>query len=328
MGKKQNNNTTGFTIVEVVLFLGISGLLAVSLMVGWSVNINRQRYNDTVNTFKSSIQTVFSEVENTQNGREQKVKCATTGSSVQILSNSSGEDRGTTDCIIMGKMIIFRSCGGPGACSQTPGHSEEYEIRDIVGKDINISTDCGGKACDSDISALNATKFIISASNDSSTNATGNSKTERMEWSGAYKAATKTSNFSKLSGSFGQLSVSNAVYGVLIVRSPIDGTVRTFGTSVDLSKDPGDKVFSSPDVAKTFREKMVQTETLITNNKRVDMCVAPSYVSNGVADNSLFSRNKVVRIGNNSGSVEIAPLDSAGAVSCTGGIGFDGVIGN
>ena len=53
-----------FTIIEVMLVVSISGLMLVTMLVGWNANIERQRYNDSVNTFKSDIQGVFSDVEN------------------------------------------------------------------------------------------------------------------------------------------------------------------------------------------------------------------------------------------------------------------------
>ena len=41
-----------FTIIEVMLVVSISGLMLVTMLVGWNANIERQRYNDSVNTFK------------------------------------------------------------------------------------------------------------------------------------------------------------------------------------------------------------------------------------------------------------------------------------
>ena len=59
MNKKSKQFINGFTIIEISLFLGLSGFLAVGLMAGWSNSINRQRYNDMVSTFKSEVQQVF-----------------------------------------------------------------------------------------------------------------------------------------------------------------------------------------------------------------------------------------------------------------------------
>ena len=47
MGNKQK----GFTIIEVILFVAISGLLTSMLMVGVSMSINRQQYRDSVQSY-------------------------------------------------------------------------------------------------------------------------------------------------------------------------------------------------------------------------------------------------------------------------------------
>ena len=40
MGKQ---NTTGFTVIEVMLFLAVTGLLAIGILVGSGVAIGQQR---------------------------------------------------------------------------------------------------------------------------------------------------------------------------------------------------------------------------------------------------------------------------------------------
>ena len=107
MNKKNKQFINGFTIIEISLFLGLSGFLAVGLMAGWSNSINRQRYNDMVSTFKSEVQQVFFEVENPKNDLTQKIRCTDNGTNISIVLDDSGNSRGTTDCIILGKMINF-----------------------------------------------------------------------------------------------------------------------------------------------------------------------------------------------------------------------------
>ena len=84
----------GFTIIETSLVVAISGLLAVGLMIGWSRNINIQRYNDSVETFKSDIQAVFDEVQNPTNTRV-KGRCLWKGAdSVEnVPDNLNGTER-------------------------------------------------------------------------------------------------------------------------------------------------------------------------------------------------------------------------------------------
>lgn len=322
---RQESTKKGFTIIEVVLFLGISSLLSVGLMVGWTVNINRQRYNDTVNTFKSNIQKVFSEVENIENGRTEKYKCNVETGSVTINQDgATGANRGASDCVSLGKMITFGACE-PGSCAgiTTPAYSSKYTTRDVIGLDIDTSSACGGTSCTNDIDAFRATQFVVSSSEG---NDVENEQTFTLEWSGAQKARTDNTN-NKFTGSIlngpNGLKLANTIYGLLILRSPMDGTVRTFAIPLDVN-NPDSSIYTNKESQKYFREKAMGINTLMDNNKKIDFCVSPGGInSKGGADISGFGINKVIRIGNSSASVEIATTDGAGSLSCDGSAGIE-----
>jgi type II secretory pathway pseudopilin PulG len=89
-------NKSGFTLIEVMLFLAISGLLVASLLTGAGVNINRQRYKDSVDSLESTFQTQYSDLSNVQNLREGNTTCGSTTVAVP---------RGQTDCVIYGKYL-------------------------------------------------------------------------------------------------------------------------------------------------------------------------------------------------------------------------------
>ena len=63
MGNKQK----GFTIIEVILFVAISGLLTSMLMVGVSMSINRQQYRDSVQSYAGFLRNEYSKVVNVEN---------------------------------------------------------------------------------------------------------------------------------------------------------------------------------------------------------------------------------------------------------------------
>jgi len=102
---KQGKNG-GFTIIEVMLFLGITGLLALTLLGGWTTMINTQRYKDSVKTVQSFLQTQYNLVHNVEN-----VKQADGGPYCDV--NASDEPRfvtaqmprGQSDCIQMGRLV-------------------------------------------------------------------------------------------------------------------------------------------------------------------------------------------------------------------------------
>ena len=59
----------GFTIIETMLFFGITGALLLGILGTASVGVNTQRYSDAVNTFTSIVQQEFTNVTNVVNDR-------------------------------------------------------------------------------------------------------------------------------------------------------------------------------------------------------------------------------------------------------------------
>ena len=61
-------NSSGFTLIEVILFLAVSGAVIIGAFVVGN-NINEQRYKDSVMTFESSLQNLYSDATNISNVR-------------------------------------------------------------------------------------------------------------------------------------------------------------------------------------------------------------------------------------------------------------------
>lgn len=59
---ENNPEKSGFTIIEVMLVLGLTGLLLVGLLGGTFSSIATQRYNDSVRSFAEYLRTVYGEV--------------------------------------------------------------------------------------------------------------------------------------------------------------------------------------------------------------------------------------------------------------------------
>ncbi|MFZ1301025.1 MAG: hypothetical protein WAQ27_00360 [Candidatus Microsaccharimonas sp.] len=94
----------GFTIVETVLFLGISSLLVVTFIVGTGATINNQRYRDAVETFKSMLQEQYTDLSSVENARSNNWSCAS-NASISDQGATLNDQRGQSDCVLVGKYV-------------------------------------------------------------------------------------------------------------------------------------------------------------------------------------------------------------------------------
>jgi type II secretory pathway pseudopilin PulG len=114
-------NERGFTVIEVMLFLAVTGLLAVGILVGSGVSIGQQRYRDSVNSLKSFIQEQYSQTTNVANDRAATWTCDTTAD-VETAPVGSGQPRGTSDCVLMGRFVTIDASGTKLTASNLVGH--------------------------------------------------------------------------------------------------------------------------------------------------------------------------------------------------------------
>ena len=184
-----------FTIIEVSFFLAISGLMAVGLLAGMGATINSHRYRDSVASLQSQLQQEFSRVENIQYNRAGNESCNATAS---ITSSSS--ERGTTDCVIVGRFIAIN--GDKITSYPVIAHSTSA---------VNESQD--------DITYLK--NHII--------------KTDQTQ---TIDEGRKWGNFITYSADFGNKKgdVRNVYF--LVVRSPKSGNIYSFSSGSDLRDDP------------------------------------------------------------------------------------------
>lgn len=92
----------GFTIIEVMLVLGISGMMMMGILVSVNAGISGQRYKDSANSVVDYFQGQYSEVTNTRNNRPLDKTCDGAG----VQDNPAGDAyRGTTDCTIIGRVL-------------------------------------------------------------------------------------------------------------------------------------------------------------------------------------------------------------------------------
>lgn len=91
----------GFTIIETVLFLSVTGLLVMGVLIGTGASLNRQRYQDSVESFKDLLQTQYAELGSVKNFRTNTWSC---DASAQPVAGGS-VIRGQSDCLLVGRYL-------------------------------------------------------------------------------------------------------------------------------------------------------------------------------------------------------------------------------
>lgn len=94
--------SSGFTIIETMLFLAVTGLLIMGALIGTGAALANQRYKDAVETFKNTVQTQYAELGSIKNDRSDAWAC---GSNAKPVAGS--EYRGQSDCLVVGRYMVI-----------------------------------------------------------------------------------------------------------------------------------------------------------------------------------------------------------------------------
>lgn len=193
-----NHTRKGFTIIETMLVLAITGVLIAGLLVGIGSSIGVQRYRDSVGTLKALIQTQYAELEDVTNSRDANWSC---GSSATPVQGGGVIAPGQSDCVVLGRYVSI--------------NDTDITTATIIGFELSQAT-----AVD-DITAIrnNYTLGI-------STNTVAEST---LEW-GAQIAWPVSG------GGFRSPTTPRSI-SILLLRSPVSGTSYTFTADTAVTID-------------------------------------------------------------------------------------------
>ncbi len=205
----------GFTIIETVLFLGVTGLMIVGVLFGVGNSIGVQRYKDSVESFKSFLQQQYAELSSVQNPREGEWVCRVSGSNLSVQSEPSGSfqsrPRGQADCAIIGRYVT------------------------ISGSDINVRTVLAHKSGTptgaTDIDKLASSAYIMGVSS-----ADANQST--IEWGARLAWPTGDTTVDPRPTSLGN---EDRAIALLFIRSPDGGNVYTFSDNTIPYEQPSNE---------------------------------------------------------------------------------------
>lgn len=93
----------GFTIIETMLVLAVTGVLIAGLLVGLGSSIGNQRYLDSVSSFKNLLQDQYAQIDNVTNDRDANWSCDSSATPVQ--AQNEGTAPGQSDCVLLGRYL-------------------------------------------------------------------------------------------------------------------------------------------------------------------------------------------------------------------------------
>ncbi len=183
----------GFTILETMLFLAITGVLIMALLSGVGVSINTQRYRDSVQSFKSLIQNQYTQLLDVQNAVTPKDNSWTCNGSGEVKQNAGpGTYPGQSDCVLLGRYIVI--------------NQGKVSTQSITG--FQSGTNTTGNDIDS---LVNNYKLSLT---------TSDIENRTLDWGTAISWP--------IAGTDAKPAGTPRSLGILLVRSPDSGAVYTF----------------------------------------------------------------------------------------------------
>ncbi|MDR0979682.1 MAG: prepilin-type N-terminal cleavage/methylation domain-containing protein [Candidatus Nomurabacteria bacterium] len=255
----------GFTIIEVMMFLAITGLLLMGMLVGTGANLARERYNDGVATVEEFIAQQFNLVQNperpTDGSNNQACiafnasgnKLTLAGGAPDIFNSDTayistaevaGEYRGRSDCLIYGRIIEFwygtsvfdnTANDANGADNQQNQNSlQRIAATTVVGRDLEncLDTQSGAHGrCNVSNNDIDYRANLLTWTDEELIAATkigraNDTTVFTPDWGVSLAGYTKTDGSPIVSDPETQPQGS-----ILILRLPISGSVRTYITT-------------------------------------------------------------------------------------------------
>ena len=265
----------GFTIIETVLFLGVTGLMLATMFIGVGTSMGTQRYRDSVESFKSVLQQQYADVASVQNARAGSWTCAVASGNLVVQpvtgGAATGNSRGQSGCDIIGKYMT------------------------IVGDKIQTQTVLALRSGDptgaNDIIKLKSSAYTFGVTS-------ADAVTTQLEWGAkiAWPVGTDPADRSPTTpGSERQIAL-------LFIRSPDSGSVYTFSSNTVPVSGPNNASVkamlgtgTSNDPARAERLLCIDPDGMVLTPRRgifIDAQAADSSAIRTAAETNFTARQK------------------------------------
>ena len=123
VGKKD-----GFTIIEVMLFLALTGLVFVGVVGGTNGNLAKERYRDSVQDIANQLKTIYTDVRNVEIPVHSNTNpCVPQGQGWAGTVDTLERNRGRTICAVYGRIVsIYADQDGKTHIQSTTVFGNDY----------------------------------------------------------------------------------------------------------------------------------------------------------------------------------------------------------
>ncbi len=134
-GMKRGLRSKGYTILEVMIFLAITGLLLGSALTIMNGQQNRTRFTQGLREMDAQIRSTLNEVQSGYYPNKNDFSCTVNAGGPSLNSGGSNAQGTNTNCIFLGKAMqfgVFNS--GCNANSNIATSCSQYAVQTIVGQ--------------------------------------------------------------------------------------------------------------------------------------------------------------------------------------------------
>ena len=218
MGIVSEEKRSGFTIIEVMLFLALSGFLLVGILAGTGSSIANQRYKDAVQDAVDALRDAYSFVSDTQVQLRDDGKGVCGGlTSAQFdasnIAQAYNSGRGRTQCVVYGAVVSI--------------NGDQIQTTTLIGEDyadaIKDTEHHDGLSVKHDLEILkelNANNLAVQCAKNAAdclVSTVDVPATTHLKWGTSFvNPANATGDLTKFQKT------------LLIFRSPRNGSIRTF----------------------------------------------------------------------------------------------------
>lgn len=127
--------SSGYTIIETMIFLVITGALLASALYFLTGQQTRTQFNQGLREMDAQIRGTLNEVESGYFDDRGGFTCtAGPGATLTIASGGSAAQGTNQDCVFMGKVIQFGPSNGGGCSGDNENECKDYAVHTVVGK--------------------------------------------------------------------------------------------------------------------------------------------------------------------------------------------------